>query len=216
MLTEQRNLPAQIDMLANAYRTKKRFLFEFTTLHMIVLTRRCNQNCLYCHASSLPEDSGGNHDMSSITLDSTLDVILQAPAKNLKIEIQGGEPLLRFDLVKQLVLTAKEENEKLPNKKNMEFVVCTNLVALTDEMLDFFALHSVQVSTSLDGPEKVHDSCRQLRNGNGSYKRVRANIAKAIAVLPKGSIGALLTLTPTSLVHGKAIVDEYLELGLSS
>lgn len=216
MISERRNMPAQIDMLANAYRTKKKFLFEFTTLHMVVLSRRCNQNCLYCHASSLPEDIGDNRDMSSTTLDSTLDIILQSPAESLKIEIQGGEPLLRFDLIKQLVLMAKEKNEKLSVKKNLEFVVCTNLIALTDEMLDFFVLHSVQVSTSFDGPEKVHDSCRKLRNGNVSYKLVRENIEKAIAVLPKGSIGALLTLTPTSLVNGKAIVDEYLELGLSS
>lgn len=216
MLTERGNLPAQIDMLANAYRTKKRFLFEFTTLHMVVITRRCNHNCLYCHASSLPEDSGDSLDMSSATLDSTLDKILQAPSESLKIEVQGGEPLLRFDLVKQLVLMAKEKNEALPAKKILDFVVCTNLVALTDEMLGFFAQHSIQVSTSLDGPEEIHDSCRKLRNGNGSYQRVRANIAKAIEVLPNGSVGALLTLTPTSLVHGKEIIDEYLELGLSS
>jgi His-Xaa-Ser system radical SAM maturase HxsB len=102
------------------------------------------------------------------------------------------------------------------NKKEIEFVVCSNLVNLNQEMLDFIKTENIQLSTSLDGPQKIHDYCRKLRNGRGSYRIVHENILKSIQYLGKGSVGALLTVTPYNLKHLKNIIDEYLACGLNS
>jgi sulfatase maturation enzyme AslB (radical SAM superfamily) len=95
--------------------------------------------------------------MSVETAMRAVDVALSAPSPTIKIEFQGGEPLLNFPLVKQIVETARQ---KAPAAKRLDFVIASNLALLDDEVLDFCRENSVLLSTSLDGPADLHNRNR--------------------------------------------------------
>jgi sulfatase maturation enzyme AslB (radical SAM superfamily) len=116
-----------IEIQATQFRTKHQFLYNFTSLHMFVVTLRCNQRCSYCHASSQSEDSGAIYDMDKETAIKSVEIAFQSPSPAIKIEFQGGEPLLNFDIVKIIVEHAQRLNEIY--NKELEFVICTNLVS---------------------------------------------------------------------------------------
>src|SRR4030042_6392766 len=86
-----------IDLLATKYRTKREFLRSFTGLHMVGVTLRCNQRCNYCHASSQPVDQQ-RWDMTPETAINVVQKIMGSPSEVIKIEFQGGEPLLNFEV----------------------------------------------------------------------------------------------------------------------
>jgi uncharacterized protein len=203
-----------INWLATRYRTKKRYLYEFTSLHMFVVTIRCNQNCSYCHASSVSTDDRLEFDMDVDTAKRCTELAFQTPSKHIKIEFQGGEPTLNFDIVKEIVHYSKELNKNAG--KVLEFVICTNLLNITDEQLTFFKEHDICVSTSLDGPEQIHDSCRIGKQGRGTYKKVSEGISLAQQELGADRVSALMTITPNSLNRLSEVVDEYIEQGFKS
>ena len=117
--------------------------------------------------------------MSTETAMGALRIALSAPARTIKIEFQGGEPLLNFPLIKQIVAAAIEQK---PAEKNIEFVIATNLALLNDEVLDFCREHSVLLSTSLDGPADIHNRNRPRPGGN-SHELAVAGIRRAQAAL---------------------------------
>lgn len=168
------HIPQVINFLATAYRTKKRYLYDFTSLHMFVVTHRCNQNCTYCHASSINDNDNTLYDMSPETGKKCVDVALKSPSKNLKFEFQGGEPLLNFEVIKEIVEYTK--NIISSHSRRIDFVVCTNLTKLKEEHLLFFKQNKISISTSLDGPKEIHDQHRKKRNGDGSHELVKKNI----------------------------------------
>lgn len=210
-------LPDAINLLATRYRSKKQFLFNFTTLHMIVLTRRCNQACSYCHASSLPHDNCNgslNIDMSIETAHKCIDIILAMPSDSLKIEFQGGEPTLNEDVLIDTVEYALEKNTT--QNKKLEFVICTNLFHITKRLFDFIKKYKIQISTSFDGPEELHDSCRKTQTGGKTYSKVISNIKDLQAELGCGSVSALTTITKNNLKKLRHVIDSYLENDLNS
>lgn len=79
--------------------------------------------------------SAKQYDMSWETARKTIDLIFQSPSDDIKIEYQGGEPLLNWDIVRESILYAKFVN-KLAGK-NLSFVICTNLMQITKEQIDF-------------------------------------------------------------------------------
>jgi His-Xaa-Ser system radical SAM maturase HxsB len=202
-----------IKMLATKYRTKKSFLYDFTTLHMVVPTLRCNSKCKYCQVSSKSEEAF-KYDMDKSTAKRTVDLIFLSPSPNIKIEFQGGEPLLSFEIVKYIIEYAEQCN--LTKKKQLEFVICTNLTLITEEMLKYLQNHKVYISTSLDGTMALHNNNRPFRNGQGSYDIVTKNIKKVREYLGEDSVSALMTATNDSLEYFTEIVDEYLVQGFSA
>ncbi len=199
-----------IDLLSIKYRTKKSFLCDFTSLHMFVITSRCNQRCIYCHASS--QDLGkSNCDMSIETAKKSVDIALMSPSKSIKIEFQGGEPLLNDETVKYVIEYANSQSSH--KNKEIEFVVCTNLTLVTDEMLKYFADNNVSISTSLDGPKHIHDFNRKYRHGKSCYEDVIRSLDKTRKFLDPERMSALMTTTKYSLNYAKEIVDEYIKNG---
>jgi His-Xaa-Ser system radical SAM maturase HxsB len=201
-----------IELLATKYRTKKSFLDGFTKLHLFVVTLRCDHSCRYCQVSRVSADRS-RYDMSEETALRAIDLLFRSPSNELKVELQGGESLLAFDRIRYVVEEIERRNASVG--KQIEFVVATNLVPLTDEMLDFFRVHGVYLSTSLDGPAALHDRNRP-RPGKDSYRQMVRNLARAREALGHDRISAVMTTTEASLEQPRAIVDEYVDLGFDA
>jgi His-Xaa-Ser system radical SAM maturase HxsB len=153
------------------------------------------------------------YDMSQETAERALAFVFKSPSPVIKIEFQGGEPLLNFPVVQYVVERALQINES--HNKNLEFVIATNLSFLTDEVLSFCLKHGVYLSASLDGPEDLHNKNRP-RPGMNGYQLTAEGIRKAQAVLGRDKVAALMTTTEASLLRVREIIDTYLSLGLNA
>jgi uncharacterized protein len=203
------NEKSPIDLLALKLRTKLSRLSQFTNLHIFVVTLRCDHSCPYCQVSRQSEDRS-SFDMTKEMADKSLDFVFKSPSPAIKIEFQGGEPLLNFDLIKYIVSSAEERNKEA--NRDLAFVIATTLSLVTDETLDFCKLHKIQLSTSLDGPEALHNSNRP-RPGKDSYQRFITGLEQARDRIGYDQVSALMTTTELSLGQVKEIIDEYLKLG---
>ena len=95
-------------------------------------------------------------------------------------------------------------------QRNLAFVIATNLAVLTNEMLQFCREHSVDISTSLDGPADLHNKNRP-RPGGDSYQRAVAGITRVREALGRNAVSAVMTTTAASLSRVRDIIDEYVE-----
>lgn len=196
-----------LEPLASQYRTRKSVLFDGPALHMFVVTLRCDHSCAYCQVSRRAIHRTG-FDMSEETARLAIDRLFESPSPTLTVEFQGGEPLLAFDRVRFIIEAIAERNQR--EKRDIRYVVATTLCLLTDEMLAFFRVHNVVLSTSLDGPKWLHDAYRPNR-AHDSFDRTIEGLARARAALGEDSVAALTTLTRESLSHPEAIIDAYVE-----
>lgn len=207
------NLNLAIEMLATKLRTRKSFVSDFTALHMIVITLRCNCLCKYCHASSVDLQKK-DFDMDWETAKNTIDMIFQTPCNEIKIEYQGGEPLLNWEIIKESILYAKFLNKIA--KKNLEFIICSNLMEITDEQIMFCKKHKINISTSLDGPKCYHDKHRKSRIKDSSYDCFIENLSRVRKALGNDACSALLTITKDNLYSLKEVINHYIELGFNN
>ena len=196
---------------ATKVRTKYSFLDGFTALHMFVVSLRCDHSCPYCQVSRVTTNKS-KFDMSSDTAERAVDWVFKSPAPHLKIEFQGGEPLLALERIKQIVEIAKEKN--LTEERDLQFVITTNLSEVTDEAIEFIVENEIYISTSLDGPEWLHNKNRP-RPGNDSYLRMTSNLARLRDAVGYDRVAALMTTTDASLDCPEDIVDEYVDLGFN-
>jgi His-Xaa-Ser system radical SAM maturase HxsB len=201
---------SQLQLLALRMRSRAAFLQEPTPLHIFVVTLRCEHSCPYCQVSRRSVDRD-RYDMSEDIALRAVDVALSAPAPRIKIEFQGGEPLLNFELVRKIVGAVQERAPA--RNKTVEFVIASNLALLTDSELAFCRDNEVLLSTSLDGPADLHNRNRP-RPGGDSHQLAVAGIRRAQVVLGQSRVGALMTTTEASLGRVEEIVDEYLGLDL--
>ena len=131
----------------------------------------CNLNCQYCFASQ-GKYSGERAIMSFEVGKQALDFLVEHSGKrvNLEVDFFGGEPLMNWDTVKELVRYARSiEAEK---KKHFRFTLTTNGVLVDDDVIDFANREMHNVVMSLDGRKEVHDRFRKDYAGNGSYEKV--------------------------------------------
>jgi His-Xaa-Ser system radical SAM maturase HxsB len=205
-----RDLAGTLDMVATRYRTRKHFIINSVSLHMMVLTVRCNQDCQYCQVSA-ESDEANQYDMAPEVAEKSVEVAFMSPSPFVKIEFQGGEPTLNWDALTRAVHKAEELNKS--KKKVLEFVLCTNLTGVTTEKLEFLRDHGVCISTSLDGPQPLHDKNRLLRKGGGTYDMFIANLQKARDICGDRQVSALMTTTVDNINHLKEVVEEYIRLG---
>jgi uncharacterized protein len=196
------------DLLSLKVRTKFRTLSQFTALHIFVVSLRCEHSCPYCQVSRQSEDRQ-SFDMTPEIADKALDLVFRSPSQMIKIEFQGGEPLLNFELVKYVVTKAIEINKE--KKRNLDFVIATNLALINPEILDFCKEFGIHISTSLDGPKDLHNKNRP-RPGKNSYEKAVEGIRLSREILGRDRVSALMTTTEASLGRVKEIIDEYLDL----
>ncbi|MBP5581713.1 MAG: thioether cross-link-forming SCIFF peptide maturase [Ruminococcus sp.] len=140
----------------------------------------CQLRCKYCFAST--GDFGkGRKLMSFETGKHAIDFLLEnsGDRPNLELDFFGGEPLMNFNVVKQVVEYARSR-EKEYNKK-FRFTITTNGLLLDDEKIDFINREMSNVVLSIDGRKEVNDYFRVLPNGQGCYDMILPKYQKLVA-----------------------------------
>jgi len=204
--------------LANRYRSKKSFLQGGPSLHIVVVTLRCNHKCVYCHASAQTMEKEG-YDMSEKTAKEVIEKIFQTTSHFVAIEFQGGEPLVNWPIVKYIIEESYERNKKA--KKDLEIRLVSNFSLMDEKKFKYLLDKKVGLCLSLDGPEKIHNRNRILIGDKaGSYYYTAKWVRKFFKLYPrlikKGYIfkmGVAITVSRFSLPYYKQMVDEYLKLG---
>jgi uncharacterized protein len=137
----------------------------------------CNLACRYCFAEE-GEYHGRRALMSYEVGKKALDFLIanSGNRRNLEVDFFGGEPLMNWQVVKDLVLYGREQ-EKLHDKK-FRFTLTTNGVLLNDEVMEFCNREMANVVLSIDGRKEVHDRMRPFRGGKGSYDLVLPKFQK--------------------------------------
>jgi len=128
----------------------------------------CNLACKYCFAEE-GEYHGRRALMDYETGKQALDFLIanSGHRRNLEVDFFGGEPLMNWDVVKQLVAYGRQQ-EKI-HDKHFRFTLTTNGVLLDDEVMEFANREMDNVVLSIDGRKEVHDNMRPFRKGAGSY-----------------------------------------------
>ena len=144
-----RDSSVAMDLLALKVRTKLQRIADFTGLHIFVASLRCEHSCPYCQVSRQSNDKLA-FDMSEETAEKALALVFRSPSHGIKIEFQGGEPLLNFPLIRHVVERAEILNQS--EHRDLQFVIATNLAVINQEILEFCRVHEILISTSLDGP----------------------------------------------------------------
>ncbi|KLU59173.1 hypothetical protein CEB3_c41590 [Peptococcaceae bacterium CEB3] len=146
----------------------------------------CNLRCGYCFAGS-GAFGGSRMLMDPETGRRGIDFVLSASGHRTHCEVDffGGEPLLNFPLVQELVHYGREAAAK--RHKTLKFTLTTNAVPLTKEIEEFLEKEDISVVLSLDGRPEVHDKMRPFANGQGSYDRVVPSIRRFARRRPQSS-----------------------------
>ncbi|OPJ63581.1 thioether cross-link-forming SCIFF peptide maturase [Clostridium oryzae] len=139
----------------------------------------CNLRCKYCFADE-GEYQGKREIMSPETAKKAIDFVIKnsGPRKNIEVDLFGGEPLMAFETVKQVVEYAKEV-EKL-HGKNIRFTMTTNATLLTDEIMDYIDKNMGNIVLSIDGRKEVNDKVRVRVDGSGSHEKILKNIKEMV------------------------------------
>lgn len=139
----------------------------------------CNLRCKYCFADE-GEYKGCRKPMSAEVGKRAIDYVLENSGniKNIEVDLFGGEPLMVFDTIKEIVNYAKEK-DKLYNK-NIRFTMTTNATLLNDEIIDYIDKNMGNIILSIDGRKEVNDNVRIRVDGSGCYDRILPNIKKMV------------------------------------
>ena len=157
--------------------TYENLAFDFKNRNTVVkalclhVAHTCNLNCSYCFASQ-GKYHGDRALMSFEVGKQALDFLIahSGTRKNLEVDFFGGEPLMNFDVVKQLVAYARSIEKEAG--KNFRFTLTTNGVLIDQDVIDFCNKEMSNVVLSLDGRKEVHDRFRVDYAGHGSYDKI--------------------------------------------
>ncbi|MER8640397.1 His-Xaa-Ser system radical SAM maturase HxsB [Mesorhizobium sp. M0018] len=174
---------------------------------ILVPTLRCNLTCSYCQVSRAPEAARG-FDWSNETLSAALDFIGNLKGPDMKLEFQGGEPLLRVDLLEQIRAFTRS---RFPRS---QFVVCTNLQRMGEMEWAFLDQPDTFVSTSLDGNHETHT--RQRTGDSLATDTFLGNLAEAVRRLGPGKVSALPTIDVECPPNFEDLVGNFERHGIQS
>ena len=160
--------PDTFEPMANKLKEKTSGVIKALCLHV---AHTCNLNCSYCFASQ-GKYHGERAIMSLEVGKRALDFLIESSGTrhNLEVDFFGGEPLMNFQMIKDLVAYAREQ-EKIHNK-NFRFTLTTNGVLIDKDVIDFANREMSNVVLSLDGRKEIHDRYRVDYAGNGSWDKI--------------------------------------------
>ena len=173
---------------------------------ILVPTLRCNLSCSYCQVSRADASAAG-YDWSDETLSAVLAMLDGLATDSIKIEFQGGEPTLRLDLVRAVI----ERCERFSFK---QFVICTNLSELSEELVALLARSDVFLSTSLDGDAVIH-SKQRTKTAQGTQVFTR-NLNAVLGEFGPDKVSALPTIDQEKPPEIDSLIDAYTAFGFRS
>lgn len=156
----------------------------------LFLTQSCNLKCVYCYGDGGEYGTGGSMDEK--TAFRAVDWLIEQSGKMKQINISffGGEPFLKFSLMKAVVAYARKRAQE--TGKEVYFHANTNATLLDDDKIAFIKEQSISVMVSFDGPREIQDAQRPYANGKGSYDTALPKINKLLAALPETSGHAVI------------------------
>jgi len=178
---------------------------DVTTLDLDV-TENCPLRCDYCYKRAGASANGRTGESRQAgrrlkleTGQAAVDWLLRMSGKSPRVRVFffGGEPLLEFDLIKELVRYGRERAERMG--KRMDFGGPSNLVLLTEEIVKFWRENQMSLGSSIDGAPSSQDRHRCFPDGSGSSPVVEENIPKVLALTPNATARA--TLMPDNVAR---------------
>jgi uncharacterized protein len=172
---------------------------EFPLQSLVMnITNQCNLSCTYCYefgADKIATPAGKAKFMSLETAKASVDFLLAQSQgrKAVHITFFGGETLMNFRLLKQVVGYARERTAA--EGRSVDFSLTTNATLLTAEIIAFLSENAIGVTVSMDGPPDLHDKRRVYKNGKGSYAVIEPRLRALIASHRTRAITARVTLT---------------------
>ncbi|MFG2846769.1 radical SAM protein [Kitasatospora sp. NPDC048296] len=178
------------------------------------VAQKCNLGCTYCYA----QQGSFGQTPTSMPVETALAAVellfrAAAPGERVNLSFLGGEPLLN----RPVVHAATEHAARLAAEHDVPatFSITTNGTTVTAADADFFERHGFAVTVSLDGTQQVHDSLRPYRGGQGSFRKVIANVAPLLAAQRRMQVSARVTVTPHNLAL-RDTLDAFVQLGFHS
>lgn len=177
-LKEQGKLfsPDTFEPIAGTLKQKTAGVVKALCLH---IAHTCNLNCAYCFASQ-GKYHGDRAVMSFEVGKQALDFLVahSGTRRNLEVDFFGGEPLMNFQVVKDLVAYARSIEKEAG--KNFRFTLTTNGLLIDDDVIDFANRECSNVVLSLDGRKEIHDRYRVDYAGNGSWEKIVPKFQKLV------------------------------------
>lgn len=195
--------PDRYEELPPGYKNKNNEI-KALCLHV---SHACNLSCSYCFAGEgryCGEASLMNPEVGKRAIDFLIEN--SGKRKNLEVDFFGGEPLLNWDVVKQIVAYAREKEKS--HDKNFRFTLTTNGVLIDDDVIDFSNREMTNVVLSLDGRKEVHDRLRKTPDGKGSYDVIVPKFKQF--VLKRGGKGYYIRGTFTR--HNRDFTNDILHM----
>ncbi len=179
--------------LAGEFKKRSGNVIKALCLHV---SHTCNLNCEYCFAAQ-GRYNGERAIMSFEVGKRAIDFLIEnsGTRHNLEVDFFGGEPLMNWDVCKQIVEYARSVEKQ--HNKNFRFTLTTNGMLIDDEVIDFCNREMSNVVLSLDGRKEVHDRTRKDYAGNGSYDKIVPKFKKLVEA--RGNKGYYMRGTFTHL-----------------
>jgi uncharacterized protein len=171
--------------------------FPLQTMVMNV-TNQCNLSCQYCYEfgeDKIATPEGKKKFMDVDTAKTSVDYLFAQSEgrKSVHITFFGGETLMNFPLLRQIVDYSTEQAARKSMK--IDFSLTTNATLLTPQIIDFLAVNRVGVTVSIDGPKEMNDKFRVFSNGRGSYEIMEPKVRELLARHHTRPIAARVTMT---------------------
>jgi len=173
---------------------------------LLIPTLRCDLTCTYCQVSRAPVDSTG-YDWDEDTLQKVLRFIGELESSSIKVEFQGGEPTLRIDLIKRVIDFCEASFE------SCEFVVCSNMTTISDDLRQLLEKDNFSISSSIDGD--INTMTLNRTQDDQISSAILNNIKHVQDKYGHEKISALPTVTTSSISAAKNLIDQYVDLGFS-
>ncbi len=169
--------PDTFENMSGQLKAKTSGVVKALCLHV---AHTCNLNCAYCFASQ--GKYKGNRAIMSLEVGKrALDFLVEnsGTRHNLEVDFFGGEPLMNFQMIKDLVEYARTIEKKY--NKNFRFTLTTNGLNIDDDVIEFANREMSNVVLSLDGRKEIHDRYRVDYNGEGSFDRIVPKFQKLVS-----------------------------------
>lgn len=171
------------------------------------ITHNCNLGCSYCYSGKK-----FNKEMPWETAKKAVDFSFNAKPEGDSIEFGffGGEPLLKFKLIRKIVAYIRKKEQELSRMVNMQ--ITTNGTLITPEILSFIKQEEIGLCFSIDGPKQIQDKERRYKNGKSSFTKVINNLKTSLDKLDKIQVNAVYS--PDTLSSLPETVDFFVKFGV--